>query len=101
MTGFTATVTVAGGNCYGPSLKLELYSLGLWLEVEAGNQAETLDFVPDGHPELTFRLNSEIRLKVGEREQPFPRVGLLGQLSQRSFTTLQPFDKIVFCGKPR
>ena len=74
---------------YIPSAALSEFIHGYW-EVQAGDQPEELDLVPDGHPELTILLRPGIELGVGDEVAPFPMAGLLGQLSQRSITTLNP-----------
>ena len=74
---------------------LREYVHGYW-DIQAGHQPEVLDLVPDGHPEIAIMLKSNIQLNVGEHTQFFPKIGLLGQLSERCFLLLNPGDRVIY-----
>lgn len=74
---------------------LRNYIQSYWY-IQAGDQPEVLDLVPDGYPEISIALQTGNRLKVGEKAPlSYPGAGVIGQLSERTFLTLNPGDLII------
>ncbi len=66
-------------------------------EVHTGAQPQVLDLVSDGHPELIFPQYAGLQLEVaGEQRHAVPMMGLIGQLTRRTFLFLPPNNRITF-----
>lgn len=76
--------------------ELRNYIHSYW-HIQAGDQPEVMDLIPDGYPEIAIALQKGVSLKVGEGPRLFfPKAGLIGQLSERILGFLNPGDCIIY-----